>query len=106
MIWLFLARYYAAGFVVPIAIFIAGFVVAMKLQRRSKLTLGLSTLLIPPMALIATYYAASSTGCSGGDCTGPMLALGLLAIPLAAVSLFGLGVLIQAAVSYAGAFVR
>ena len=93
-----LSLFYVA---VPIAIFISGFKFGAKLQHPTRLKLGLAALLIPPIALVALYFAFSSTGCSGGDCAGPMIGLGFLLIPFAAIAIFGLGVLIQAAWSAA-----
>jgi hypothetical protein len=94
--------YYAACLAIPVTIVVLGFKVGARRERgASKLKFGLGALLFPPVILAAAYYAASSTGCSGGDCTGPMILLGLSMIPAAAVSLFGLGILLQAGLSSA-----
>ena len=55
-----------------------------------RLTFGVALALFPPLIVAALYLYGSSTECSGGDCTGPMmgvLLLGLLAVP---VSLAGI----------------
>lgn len=104
--FIFLLTHYALSLLVPIGIVVIGFKVAAKQERTSNLKLGLGTLLLPPAALVATYYAASTTGCSGGDCTGPMILFGLAAVPVAAVALFGLAVLAQTTLSYAIASIR
>ena len=47
-------------------------------------------LVLPPAAVAGLYLYGSSTGCSGGDCTGPMMALGFLGLLAVPVSLTGL----------------
>jgi hypothetical protein len=56
---------------------------------RSKLRTALALTLLPPALVAGLYLYASTTGCSGGDCTGPMLGLALLALAAAAVTLVG-----------------
>ena len=97
---------YAAWLVVPLGLFIGGLLVARKERPGTKLKIGLALLLAPPVLLAVAYYAASSTGCSGGDCTGPMLGLLLLAVPVAAIALFGLGMVLQAGIRCAVAAMR
>jgi hypothetical protein len=57
----------------------------MTLKIRVKLQRALMLLLLPPAAVGGLYLYGSTTGCSGGDCTGAMMGimfLGVLAVPL------------------------
>ena len=52
---------------------------------RFELRKALALTLIPPAFVAGLYYYGSSTECSGGDCTGPMMAvifIGLAAVPI------------------------
>ena len=88
--------YYVPWLLIPLAIFIVGLGIARKERPVTKLKIGSALLVVPPALLAAAYFAASSTGCSGGDCTGPMIGLLLLAVPIAAIAILGLGMVIQA----------
>jgi len=70
---------------------------------RDQLHFGLAATFVPPAGVAALYLYGSSTGCSGGDCTGAMILvglLGLLAIPIS------IGGLIWVAVVSIGEWVR
>ena len=52
---------------------------------RTQLIFGVALAALPPLAVVGLYWYGSSTGCSGGDCTGPMMGvmmLGLIAVPM------------------------
>ena len=78
----------------------------MTFKLRIKLQRAIMLLLLPPAAAGGLYLYGSSTGCSGGDCTGAMLGvifLGLLAVPL---MLAGVLYLIDVGLTLLGAWVR
>jgi hypothetical protein len=78
----------------------------MTYKLRVKLQRAFLYLLLPPAAVGGLYWYGSSTGCSGGDCTGAMMGimfLGLLAVP---VMLAGVLTLIDVALTLLGAWVR
>ena len=58
-------------------------------QFQKQLTFGLAAAVLPPLGVTALYLYGSSTGCSGGDCTGPMMAVMLLGLAAIPVSLGG-----------------
>ena len=58
-------------------------------QFQKQLTFGLAAAVLPPLAVAALYLYGSSTGCSGGDCTGPMMVVMLLGLAAIPVSLGG-----------------
>jgi hypothetical protein len=73
---------------------------------RDRLYFALTALIVPPAAVAGLYLYGSGTGCSGGDCTGPMmgvLLLGVLAVP---VMLSGLFILAGLGLTVLGAWVR
>ena len=76
------------------------FKLRIKLQRAGML------LLLPPAGVGGLYLYGSTTGCSGGDCTGAMMGimfLGVLAVPL---MLAGLLYLIDVGLTLLGTWVR
>ena len=78
----------------------------MTFKLRIKLQRALMLLLLPPAGVGGLYLYGSSTGCSGGDCTGAMLGvifLGVLAVP---VMLAGVLYLIDVGLTLLGAWVR
>ena len=78
----------------------------MTSKIRSKLLSAAMLILLPPTGVVALYFYGSSTGCSGGDCTGSMMGvlfLGVLAIP---VMLAGLLILINLGLTGLGAWVH
>ena len=78
----------------------------MTFNLRMKLQRALILMLLPPFVIAALYLYGSTTGCSGGSCTGTMMGimfLGVLAVPL---MFAGLLYLIDVGLSLAGAWVR
>ena len=78
----------------------------MTFKLRIKLQRAAMLLLLPPAGVGGLYLYGSSTGCSGGDCTGAMLGvifLGLLAVPL---MLAGVLYLIDIGLTLLGAWAR
>jgi len=57
---------------------------------RSKFRKALALTLLPPALVAGLYLYASTTGCSGGDCTGPMLGIVFLGLGAVAVTLVGI----------------
>lgn len=53
----------------------------------------------PPVFVALAYHQASKTGCSGGDCAGPMIAIIFLGFAAGVMSCFAFGVFVQAALS-------
>lgn len=68
-------------------------------QQRHKWKVGLGLMVITPAIFYMLYQWASSTGCSGGDCMGPMIGLILLGIVVVLITLTGFGIFIQAVLS-------
>jgi hypothetical protein len=56
---------------------------------RFKLRKALALTLFPPALVGGLYLYASTTGCSGGDCTGPMMGILFLGLGAVAVTLVG-----------------
>ena len=56
---------------------------------RKQLYFGLALTFVPPAVVAALYLYASSTGCSGGECAGAMLLVGLLGLAAVATTLTG-----------------
>ena len=56
---------------------------------RSQLIAGLAAMALPPAIVGGLYLYGSSTGCSGGDCTGPMMAIGILGLVAIPISITG-----------------
>ena len=78
----------------------------MTFKGRIKLQRAAMLILLPPAGVVALYLYGSSTGCSGGDCTGAMMGvlfLGVLAVP---VVLAGLLMLIDLGLIALRAWVR
>ena len=72
----------------------------IKLRRAAML------IVLPPAGVVALYAYGSSTGCSGGDCTGAMMGvmfLGVLAVPIV---LAGVLILIDVGLTALGSWVR
>lgn len=57
---------------------------------RDQLYFGLAAAFVPPAAVAGLFLYGSSTGCSGGDCTGAMILVGILGIAAIPISLGGL----------------
>jgi hypothetical protein len=87
--------------IIGLGIVAIGFFIASRMrQDRSKWVASL-ILTVAPLALLAVlYFAAAGTGCSGGDCTGTMIGILLLGVMAVPVSAFGLGMLLQSALSW------
>ena len=58
---------------------------------RHKLPIALMLMLTPPATFSLMFWDASSSGCSGGSCTGGMILLMIALLPCAGSSLFGFG---------------
>jgi len=63
---------------------------------RYKAWFALAATVLPPAAAVLLYALASRTGCAGGDCMGPMIAMMLVLGLAGLVSLTGAGLLLQA----------
>lgn len=69
-----------------------GFAVGLAVGRfRFKVALALAMLIVPPLAWEVLGWTFGQSGCSGGDCTGAMIILVLLALPLSCIFLVGMG---------------
>jgi hypothetical protein len=73
---------------------------------RDRLYFALAALFVPPAAVAGLYLYGSSTGCSGGDCTGSMMGVMLFAVLAVPVMLAGLLILIDLGLVALGAWVR
>jgi len=85
---------------VAIVIFVVGMGIAIPVRN------GLATLLVaagvtllPSCTLYLFYLMMAGTGCGGGDCTGAMIVIGILMIPVVPVTLLGAGAFFYSAVS-------
>lgn len=56
---------------------------------RSKLLTAFALTLAPPALVGGLWLYAATTGCSGGDCTGPMIGIMLLGLAAVPVTLLG-----------------
>jgi len=75
-------------------------------KLRIKLQNAAVLILLPPAGVAGLYLYGSSTGCSGGDCTGAMIGVTLLAILAVPVMLAGLLILIDLGLTAVWARVR
>lgn len=73
---------------------------------RDRLNFALTAIFVPPAAVAGLYLYGSSTGCSGGDCTGAMMGVMLLGVVAVPVMLAGLLMLIDLGLTLLGALVR
>lgn len=81
-------------FLMGSAIVIAGFLLSVFAVRSLQVRLwcGAGMTVMPPLSVALLYYWGESTGCSGGDCTGVMIAIGMLMMIATVPTLFGFGI--------------
>jgi hypothetical protein len=97
---IYLRHYIEIGF----AIMLAGFLGSMLLVRSLKVRLlcGAGLTILPPLSIAGLYYMGKSSGCSGGDCTGVMIVIGMLMLIATIPTLFGLGIFLGGIAGGAG----
>lgn len=79
-----------------VIVFLAGVLISSFLpNNRWKILIAAGAMILPPLAITALYYAAAQTGCSGGDCTGAMIIIGLMGVAVAIVAIAAAGALFQ-----------